>query len=407
MPVVIFATPFFNPNAIGFIRALGKLSVTLGVIAQEAQDHLPQDVRACIHQHYRVSDALNKDMLLVAATEVQKKLGRADVIFAANEQIQVPLAEVREMLGVAGMSSAVAKNFRDKAVMKDVLRDAGVSCATYERITAPQAAYQFIERVGLPVVLKPLQGAASQATFKIETTDALRDALRVVNPTPAQPAIIEEFITGEEFSLETVLLNGKVMFQSVTTYSPTPLFAMQNPWVQWTVVSPKEIHAPEFDDIKSLGAKALLALGMQTGVSHLEWFRRHRDGSVAISEVGARPPGAQIMDLVSHAHGIDFNLDWVRLMVFGEFAVPPPRVFATGIAFLRGQGHGRVKTVEHIETIQRVFASSIVQQKIPVPGQEKSTSYEGEGYILVKDSETAAVQAALKKIISTVKVVLG
>ena len=59
------------------------------------------------------------------------------------------------------------------------------------------------------------------------------------------------------------------------------------------------------NDIRAAGHRALAALGMGTGLSHTEWFRR-ADGSIAISEVGARPPGAQFTTLMSYAHDVDF-----------------------------------------------------------------------------------------------------
>ena len=82
---------------------------------------------------------------------------------------------------------------------------------------------------------------------------------------------------------------------------------------------------------------------MTTGVSHLEWFRRG-DGSIAISEVGARPGGAQISKLMSHAHDFDFYRAWARLMIDHAFD-PPEREYSAGAAYLRGQGQGRVRAI--------------------------------------------------------------
>ena len=81
---------------------------------------------------------------------------------------------------------------------------------------------------------------------------------------------------------------------------------------------------------------------MTTGLSHLEWFLRP-DGSIAISEVGARPPGAQIATLMSWAHDTDMYAAWARLVIHGEFD-PPERRYAVGAAYLRAQGSGRAIT---------------------------------------------------------------
>ncbi|MBK9016747.1 MAG: hypothetical protein IPM82_23195 [Saprospiraceae bacterium] len=175
--------------------------------------------------------------------------------------------------------------------------------------------------------------------------------------------------------------------------------------MQWQVVLPREVESPIYDDIKQAAFKTLDALGMNTGMSHLEWFRR-QDGSIAISEVAARPPGAQITTLISRANDFDCVAAWGRLMIFGEFPVPE-RKYAVGAAFLRGQGTGKVREVLGLEQVQREVGHLITDVKIPKPGQEKSLSYEGEGYILLRHPETAVVKEALSRVVSTVRVVLG
>ncbi len=59
------------------------------------------------------------------------RFGGVDRLVGALEQLQVPLARVREQLGIPGMGVEVATTFRDKARMKDVLRAAGLPCARH------------------------------------------------------------------------------------------------------------------------------------------------------------------------------------------------------------------------------------------------------------------------------------
>jgi hypothetical protein len=141
---------------------------------------------------------------------------------------------------------------------------------------------------------------------------------------------------------------------------------------------------------------------MQTGFSHMEWFRRN-DGSVAISEVGARPPGAQITRLMCYAHDFDFYDAWARLMVFETFT-PPARRYAAGAAFLRGQGPGRVVAVHGLEKAQKEIGHLVVESNLPKKGQPRSSSYEGEGNVIVRHPETRVVVEALKRLITAVRV---
>ncbi|MCA8953252.1 MAG: hypothetical protein KDE27_27315, partial [Planctomycetes bacterium] len=192
------------------------------------------------------------------------------------------------------------------------------------------------------------------------------------------------------------------------TYHPTPLTVMDNPWIQWCVVLPRDISGPEYAPIHRFGPAALSALGMWTGMTHMEWFRRP-DGSIAIGEVAARPPGAQFVSLLSWAHDRDMYDAFARLMVFEQFE-PPARKYAVAAVYLRGQGGdgaGKVRRVHGYDAIEREFGGLIVESRIPRVGQVKSTSYEGEGFVIVRHPETEVVSRAADRILTTVRVELG
>ncbi len=405
MDLIIFATPYFSENARRFLSVFARLPIRLAVVSQDAQDALPAALREVLTAHWKVDDALNANQVVWAVSELNKRHGKAARLIAASEQMQEPVALAREKLGIPGMRPETTKNFRDKARMKFLFREAGVPCAKYRCVVTADEAWQFAEATGYPLVIKPLAGAAAQATYKVETADALREVLRASSPSAANPLQLEEFVTGEEHSFETVSIEGRPVWHSLTRYLPTPLDAMRNPWIQWRVILPREIDALPYDDIRTVGRQALSALGMGTGLTHMEWFRR-QDGSLAISEVAARPPGAQIMTLMSRAHEVDLYDAWARLMVFGEFSAPPERKFAAGAAFLRGLGAGRVRATHGLDAVLAELGDLVTDVGRPTPGQEQSRSYEGEGYVLVRHPETRVVEEALLKIVSSVRVEL-
>ena len=406
MHFVIFAAPWFTDNAHRFIEAtVGQPGVRVAVVSQEPQEHLSQHLRDRIAAHWKVEDIFDPGQLAQAARALSEHYGPIHRLYGAYEQLQVPLAEAREMLGVEGMSAEAARNFRDKSRMKDVLRAAGVPCARHSLAHDEAEGWRFAEEVGYPLVLKPPAGAGAQSTFRVDDAAAFGEALRISAPSSEQPVLIEEFITGEEHSLETISIGGRAVWHSLTHYYPTPLEVLRNPWIQWCLLLPREIDGPQYDDIRDAAGRALAALGMDTGLTHMEWFRR-RDGSVAISEVGARPPGAQITTLVSRAHDIDFLHAWGRVMVYGEFE-PPARRYAAGAAFLRGQGSGRVVAIHGLEQAGSELGELVTDVKLPELGQTPTGSYEGEGYVLLRHPETEVVKEALLRLINIVRVELG
>lgn len=406
MPNVVFAAPILSENASRMIEAAASLpGVRLGVITQDPAEKMSPQMSRSVIAHWRVNDILDSGQLTWAAEELSKRMGKLDRLFGAYEQLQVPLAEVREKLNIEGMRPDVARRFRDKNEMKDVFRANGLPCARHSLAGSADEAVAFAREVGFPVVVKPPAGAGSIATFKADDEAALREAVAKAAPRLSDPALIEEFIVGDEYSLETISIGGKAVWHSLTHYYPNPLDVVRNKWIQWCVVSPREVDDSKYDDIRAAGSRALEVLGMDTGLTHMEWFRR-RDGSIAISEVAARPPGAQITTLNSRAHDIDFVRAWTQVMIFGTFE-PPVRKYAVGIAFLRGQGTGRIHKVHGLEQIAREMGSLVVDVKLPVPGAAPSSSYEGDGFIILRHPETIVVMQALQRLISTVKVELG
>lgn len=405
MPVVIYVAPWFTENAVRFLTAVAELDIRLGLITQEPVELLPQALRSRLAAHSLVGNVFGAGEIVDAARTLSALLGPIDRLFGPVEQLQVPLAEARERLGLPGMSVEAAHNFRDKARMKRLLEAAGLPCAHHRLVYSDREAWEFAREVGYPLIVKPPAGAGAQSTFRVDDDAALGAALAANSPGREQPVLLEEFITGEEHSFETFTLDGRPVFHSLTHYSPTPLDVLRNPWIQWTLLLPREIDDPRYDDIRSAAFRALEVLGMKTGLSHLEWFRR-RDGSIAISEVGARPPGAQITTLISRANDFDAVAAWARLMVFEEFAAPERR-YAAGAAYLRGQGIGRIKAIHGLDAADREIGALVTDVKLPAIGAEPSKSYEGDGYIILRHPETEVVRAALNRLITIVRVELG
>jgi biotin carboxylase len=303
---------------------------------------------------------------------------------------------------VAGPDVDTAERFRDKARMKDVLRANGLPCARHKLIAAWADAEAFVAEVGLPIVLKPPAGMACKATWRIRSTEELRQALEAVRVSPQNPTLAEEFLKGREFSFETITVGGEVRFHSVSHYFPGPLEVMENPWIQWAVVLPR-VLGPEYDEAREMGFRAVRVLGLETGVTHMEWFQRE-DGSLAIGEIAARPPGAHIVRLTGLAHDADIYRAWARAVVDEAFDGPWPRRWATGCAYLRGSGRGRVVRVTGVAEANERVGNLVAESRLPTIGAPKSDSYEGDGHVILRHEDTEVVKQALKVVIETIRV---
>ena len=406
MVAAAFVAPYLLEATARFVRAAARLpGVELVLITCEPKRRVPPDLRGRLAAHWRLDDPLDARQITTAVQAISEHIAPVRRLLAVLEQLQVPLAQAREHLGIDGMNAATARNFRDKAQMKSVLRAAGVACARYRLCDSAGAAAAFAADTGFPLVVKPPAGAGAKSTFRLDDPGDLRVWLQTAPPGPGRPALVEEFLTGEEGSYDSVMIEGRVVWHSISAYLPTPLEVLRNPWIQWRVLLPRDIGGPEYDAIRAVAPAALRALGLRTGFTHMEWFRRP-DGSVAVSEVAARPAGGQLTAMLGYAHDFDFYGAWAELMALDRFGSPRRRR-AAGTVFLRGQGIGRVQAVRGVAELWAELSPLVVESRLPEPGQQSSASYEGDGYVIVAHPDTAAVQKAMWRLVTGVRVELG
>ena len=295
--------------------------------------------------------------------------------------------------------------------MKDVLRAHGVPVARSALVTSNSGLRTFVSSVGYPVIVKPPAGLGAKATYRIASHDELVALERSnARPTASQPLQVEEFVRAREHTCETVTIRGKAVWRSGTRYLPSPLEVLENPWMQYCVLLPREDENTEWTKFAPINGEALSALfgrdadsAAGTALSHMEWFLRD-DGTSLVNEVGVRPPGVAIMPLMSIAHETDLIADWAELIAHDRFS-PHPRKCAAGAAFFRGSGPGtRIATVRGVEEAALAVGDALVEMRTPKVGQIRNESYEGEGWALVRHPTTEGAKQALLSLVQNVQV---
>ncbi len=405
MKNVVFVAPYFMEATERFIQAAATTSeARVGLVSCDPEEKLAPQVRRHLAGHYRIPN-IEMESIRQGVTAMARHLGSVDRLLGMLEQIQEPLGAIRDQLGIPGIGQAVAHRFRDKAAMKTAFRQHGIPCAGYQLVDSISAGIAFGQQFGFPLVVKPPDGAGSKATYRCENAKQLGECLQNLQPESQRPVLLEQFIEGREHSFDSVTIDGRVVWHSISHYAPGPLEVMREPWIQWCVMIPRETDSPHYRQIVQIAGPALRALGLGTALTHMEWFLQPDDSAV-ISEVAARPPGAQFTTLLSYAHQLDFYRAWARLMIHDHFQ-PPPRAYAVGAAYLRGMGHGKVAKIHGLQAVARELGELIAEAKIPQLGQAPTGHYEGEGYIIVRHPETKVVEEALQRIITSVRVELA
>ncbi len=398
---VVFVAPFPTDITMRFVRACSRLPDVrlLGVV------HTPPagDDARVYDDLVRVTDPLSVRDIIDAVEILKHRHGQPFRILGILEAMMVQLAQARAHFDVAGTPPEIADLFRDKARMKTALKAAGLPVARNRLIHSESDARSFAREAGFPIVLKPPAGMGARSTWRVNTVDELVRGVEGFGASEARPILGEEFLKGREFSFEMITIEGVPQLESISHYLPSCLEALENPWIQWCCMLPREIEGCEYDAARELARAAVKALGLTDGMTHMEWFQRP-DGSLVIGEIAQRPPGANISTMTGLAHGVDLFHAWSRALVDGDFDGPWERKFAVGSAFLRGIGHGRVASVTGVHEVHEAVGKYIVEANLPAPGAHKNDGYEGDGYIIVRDPSTEVVKQVLQKIIETVRV---
>lgn len=398
---VIFVAPYPIETTMRFVRAAARLDDVklLGLVNEP-----PQGQEAGVYDDMvRVTRPLDVNDILEGVEVLQRRHGKIHRIIGILEPLMVQLAEARKRFGIPGTKPEVADLFRDKNRMKDALRAAGLPVARHKLVTSERDAHAFAGEVGFPMVLKPPAGMGAKATFRVETIDQFVSAVRGMRVSAESPVLAEEMLRGREFSMETVTLDGNPVTSSFSEYGPSCLDVLENPWIQWSCILPKEVQDPVYDRARMMGFKAIKALGLDSGMTHMEWFERE-NGELAIGEIAQRPPGANITRMTGLVHDVDPYRAWARAVVDNELDAPWQRKYAVGCAYLRGMGRGRIAGVSGVAETNAMVGKHVVESKLPTPGAMKADSYEGDGYVIARHESTDSVRKVIKTVIETIKV---
>src|SRR5687767_13425894 len=156
MVAAAFVAPYLMEATARFVADAAALpGVRLGLITCDPVERIEPSLRDQLSGHWRVENALDPRQVAEAVSGLGRQMGRVERLVGALEQLQVPLAQVREAMGIEGMDENTARNVRDKAQMKRVLQAAGVPCARYSLVSTPGEARSFAGEVGFPLVAKP------------------------------------------------------------------------------------------------------------------------------------------------------------------------------------------------------------------------------------------------------------
>jgi phosphoribosylaminoimidazole carboxylase (NCAIR synthetase) len=290
------------------------------------------------------------------------------------------------MCRIPGTSTDTTLKCRDKPLMKQVLREAGVPCARSAGVSTPEEVKEFVREVGYPIILKPRDGAGAADTFKIVDDASCEHAMGELRmQSGAVSYAAEEFLEGHEGFFDTITVNGKVVHEFITHYYPNVLHGMRTRWISPQIAVTNRVDAPGYTEVRQLGRRVIEVLGIETAPTHMEWFSTKK--GLMFSEIACRPPGVGAWDLYCAANDMDVYAEWARGVCGLPPAQRPSRRFATGMIALRPDRDGVIVGTEGQDALFRDLGDFIIDCHFPSPGtrtQPVEAGYKANAWVQLK-----------------------
>ncbi|MBS1121922.1 MAG: Carbamoylphosphate synthase large subunit protein [Deltaproteobacteria bacterium] len=385
---VVFLAPSYPPEMQQYTRGLAEVGATVYGVGDQPARALPASLRQHLHDYLQVPRLLDDDDV-VARVHGWMRGRQVDRVLSNWEVMVLTAARLRERFGVPGMSVDAVRGFRDKQLMKDRVAAAGLRVPRSVRVRTASDAREGAARLGYPLVLKPIAGAGSADTYRVDSGRELEDALGRMHHV--EEASLEEFIEGEEFTYDTVCIAGKPVYANVAQYLPKPLIARTQESVSPVIVTVRELAQPALADGIALGNRVLGALGMGDGFTHMEWFRKP-SGEVVFGEIGCRPAGAHLVDQMNYTCDIDLFREWARAVCWGTFEASTRRKYNAAIIFKRAVGQGRITRITGLGEFLRAHGEHVVESKllpIGAPRRNWKHTLVSDGYLLLRHPDWA------------------
>ncbi|MGW1642321.1 ATP-grasp domain-containing protein [Streptomyces lavendulae] len=253
--------------------------------------HTPRAVELADAVH--AIDFTDADAAVAWSAELAGGDPRPRVVFTGREPALGPAARMAEALGVAGNPPWSVDTVRNKDACREFLAGAGFRQPAVRLCRDRAEAERAMGETRGPWVVKPRVGGGSLGVSKVSDPAGLPAALDLL--PDEGPFLVEEFVEGEEFSVEGLFLGGTPHVLAVTAKRklPPPYF------VEVGHSLPAPLPEPVTREVTETVAKALTALGLRFGLFHVElWLTA--DG-IVLGEVHSRLAGGYIHRMLAHA----------------------------------------------------------------------------------------------------------
>lgn len=346
-----------STSGLEYLSNAKKLGLNVYVFSAEIDERIiPDQYRQYIDCLIKI-DTNDLEAMSRRIKELLKKTS-LDAVIPGFEIFASNAAKLACIAKVPSVSKSTADALCNKLLARQIMKNNNfklphfVEVSTFEDIVAKAKYFEF------PAVLKPTTQSGSIHVSKVNNIDELKKAyLSMKNETWTEmgkgvgsQAIVESYVAGPEYSVEGVVSNDKVLILAVTEkiLSAEPYF------VEMGHIVPAAIDSYTKHLIEQYTQEVVHALGIHYGAFHCEI--RFTEGGPVLIEIGARPAGDNICDLIELTTGINYYQQALRAYLNKpNIMYPPKHQYYAGICFFSNNREGgylrAIKNVSHIESL--------------------------------------------------------
>ena len=208
---VLMISPGYPAEMAFFTRGLGQAGVQVIGLGDQSPDALPAEARPALDHYVHTGSLAAEDHVVGLVREMARRI-RIDQVECLWEPYMVLAARLREALGLPGLTVEQTVPFRDKERMKQLLDAAGLRTPWHVAARTVADVWAAAERVGYPLIVKPIDGAGSADTYRADSAVELDAILPMIRHVPQ--VSVEEFVEAEEFTYDTICAGGNVLVAS-------------------------------------------------------------------------------------------------------------------------------------------------------------------------------------------------
>lgn len=329
------------------------------------------------------------------AIKIAKKYEIDGVLTIATDSGLVSTANVAQYLGFVGITPKTAEMATDKSLMKERLTEKGVPGPDFGVAYSIEDAQKIINRIGFPVVIKPVDSAGSIGVKKVRNSTELEVAFEYAKSiSHSGKVIIEELMEGPEVSVETLTFKGITNIVAITDKitSPPPYC------VEMGHTIPSNLPEDMQKQICQVTKKGLQALGIDYSGGHTE-IKITEDGPKII-EIGARLGGWIAADMVPLSTGVDMVKESINIAMGNEpnFKQKFSRGAALRVITSKAGKVSSIKGEDKVKKAEGIIISEIYIEKGDVINPLRSGFDRIGRVVAVGQTREIAVQRAVSAI---------